>query len=57
VGREEDTEEAMWWLLVRERGRGEETNDTRALFSCKKFCKIDIIALSFVVNKYCPIID
>jgi hypothetical protein len=29
VEREEDIEEAMWWLLVCERGGGEEINNTR----------------------------
>jgi len=28
---------------------------TEALFSSKKFCKIEIVALSFVFDKYCPI--
>ena len=31
--------------------------DTRALFSSKKFCKIDIVALSFVFDKNYLIID
>ena len=30
---------------------------TWVLFSSKKFWKIDIVALSFVFDKYCPIID
>jgi len=28
-----------------------------ALFSSQKFWKMDIVALSFVFDKYCPIID
>jgi len=28
-----------------------------ALFSSKIFCKMDTVALSFVFDKYCPIID
>jgi len=27
---------------------------TQALFSCKKFCKIGIVSLSFVFDKYYP---
>ena len=30
---------------------------SRALFSSEKFCKIDTVALSFVSDKYCPIMD
>ena len=29
----------------------------RALFTSKKFCKIGIVALSFVFDKYCSIMD
>jgi hypothetical protein len=32
-------------------------DSTPALFSSKKFYKIDIIVLSFIFDKYCPIID
>jgi hypothetical protein len=28
-----------------------------ALFTFKKICKIEIVALSFVFDKYCPIMD
>jgi hypothetical protein len=28
-----------------------------ALFSSKKFCKTGTVALSFVYDKYCPIMD
>jgi len=28
-----------------------------ALFSSKKFCKTDTVVLSFVFDKYCPIMD
>ena len=31
--------------------------ETRALFSSKKFYKIDTVALSFVFDKNCPIMD
>jgi len=31
--------------------------NSKALFTSKKFCKIGIVALSFVFDKYCPIID
>jgi hypothetical protein len=27
------------------------------LLSSKKFCKMGIVALSFIFDKYCPIID
>jgi len=30
---------------------------TRALFSFKIFCKIDTVAISFVFDKYCLIMD
>ena len=26
-------------------------------FTSKKFCKIEIVAFSFVFDKYCPIMD
>jgi len=32
-------------------------SNTKALFSSKKFCKIDTVALSFVFDKKYPIID
>ena len=32
-------------------------NWPKALFSSKKFYKIDTVALSFVFDKYCPIMD
>jgi len=31
--------------------------ETTALFSSKNFCKIGIAALSFVFDKYCPIMN
>ena len=33
------------------------SSSSQALFSSKKFCKIEIVALSFVFDKYYPIMD
>ena len=32
-------------------------NCIKALFTSKKFCKIEIVKLSFVFDKYCSIMD
>jgi len=37
--------------------RGKASNSTKALFSCEKFLDFGIVALLFVCDKYCPIID
>jgi len=31
--------------------------ETKALFRCKIFLNFDIVALSFVFDKHCPIMD
>jgi hypothetical protein len=31
--------------------------EAHALFSSEKFCNIDTVALSFVFDEYCPIMD
>jgi hypothetical protein len=36
---------------------GGKRKTTKALFSSKFFCKIGIITLLFVFEKYCPIMD
>jgi len=33
------------------------SKDIYSLFTCKKFYKIEIVVLSFVFDKYCPIMD
>jgi len=43
--------------LVEAYDRPEEGLVNEALFTSKKFCKIGIVALSFVFDKYCSIIN
>jgi len=47
----------MRGCLVPYKIQNENAKYIKALFSSKKFCKIDTVALSFVFDKYCPIMD
>ena len=38
-------------------GSGRDGSEMKALFTFKFFCKIGIITLSFVFDKYCLIMD
>ena len=44
----------LFFLVWKSKAAGIESE---ALFSSKKFCKINTVALSFVFDKNCPIMD
>ena len=49
------------WLVIMNSAENEEVeadiSPPKALFSSKKFCKLDTVALSFVFDRYCPIME